>query len=58
MMGFLTLLYYKFTAEFPLKEFLKSVSIWQSYRQKVWLPQVPCAPAHCPGERWTCPRYE
>jgi len=34
------LLYYKFTAEFPLKEFLKSVNIWQSYEQEIWLPQA------------------
>jgi len=28
---FLSLLYYKFTAECVLEEFLKSLDIWQSY---------------------------
>jgi len=34
MEGLRLLLYYKFTAELSLKEFWKSVEIWQSYRQK------------------------
>jgi len=31
VVGSFTVLYYKFTAESVLKEFLKSLNIWQSY---------------------------
>jgi len=38
------LLYYKFIKQFVLKEFLKSATIWRSYRQNGRLYHMPHSP--------------
>jgi len=50
-MAFLTKICCKFTVASARKRILRSVNIWQSYRQESWLSHVLCAPQHCPAER-------
>jgi len=44
-------IYCKFTVESAYEAVLKSVNVWQSYRQESCLSHVPCVPGHCPAER-------
>jgi len=44
-------IYCKFTVASAYERILKSVNIWQSYRQESWLSHVLCVPGHCPAER-------
>jgi len=46
-------IYCKFTVESPYEKIIKSVNIWQSYRQENWLSHALCAPGHCFAEKWT-----
>jgi len=45
------LLYCKFTAECVLKR-NKIAQHFGKVMEKSWLPQAPCAPGHCPADRW------
>jgi len=50
-------IYCKFTVDTAYDRILKSVNIWQSYRQESWLSHVLCTPGHCNAGRWrTCQR--
>jgi len=51
VVGHFTLLYYKYTAESVLKEFLKSLNIWQSYGGKVDCLKHSVCQGSCLAER-------